>query len=557
MPAQAPGVIPALGPTEPLASLELLAGAVAGRGVALAPSSGDRAWSDGATIHVPDSGERVAAVVVQAGLLAIGTLRAAGALARGRRGTAERYLVLEACRAAAVPRLLPASIARNVLAAHDGPISGGTGESLRLARSRERIRPPPEWFGAIRPVASLRRGAAVEDGAGPARPGQTETNDEDAEPSTQGRLDGLLAAPLGEQAEPGRAQWLRRRRSRGDAAGGQEVAVRGTRDTPSAGGTRRRLPAGLLAALAGPPVVGARYPEWDHRRAAHRPGWCTVATYDPPVTAGAQPLAATRDDRLRRELARLGTAPARRPRQRDGDTLDLAALVDAELDRRRGDGGDPRVFAARERTGRDLGVLVLLDATGSTGESAGGRSVFAEQREVAAAPAATMHELGDRVATYAFSSRGRGHVRFLRVKGFDDAWDGAARRRLAALEPGGFTRLGAGVRHATHLLTAGAGTPSLALVAIGDGLPYCEGYEGRYAREDSRMALREAMAAGVGCVSLGLRSSTDAAVLADVWGEVVHRELAAPGELAAHVRPLLSEAVGRAHAVRRPAGGRR
>src|SRR5581483_8817902 len=120
---------------------------------------------------------------------------------------------------------------------------------------------------------------------------------------------------------------------------------------------------------------------------------------------------------------------------------------------------------------RDLGVLVLLDASGSTGAGSGVTRVFEQQRRLADALTGALDRLGDRVATYAFYSRGRDQVRFLRVKEFDHRYDRSARLRLAALEPGGYTRLGAAVRHATHLLGTRAGTASTLLVIIGDGLP--------------------------------------------------------------------------------------
>ena len=51
----------------------------------------------------------------------------------------------------------------------------------------------------------------------------------------------------------------------------------------------------------------------------------------------------------------------------------------------------------------------------------------------------------------------------LRVKDFEDRYDHGAERRLAALSPGGYTRLGAAIRHATYLLTERAGTALLLL----------------------------------------------------------------------------------------------
>lgn len=74
------------------------------------------------------------------------------------------------------------------------------------------------------------------------------------------------------------------------------------------------------------------------------------------------------------------------------------------------------------------------------------------------------------------------------------------------------------------------------LVLIGDGFPYESGYEDRYAEEDTRWSLREAVARGVGCVCVNVGSDTDAGKLERVWGEVPHRRLDDASSLARHVR---------------------
>jgi nitric oxide reductase activation protein len=89
------------------------------------------------------------------------------------------------------------------------------------------------------------------------------------------------------------------------------------------------------------------------------------------------------------------------------------------------------------------------------------------------------------------------------------------------------------------------------LVVVGDGLPYDDGYEHRYAQEDSRQALREAVAQGVGCVCLSVRSSTEDEVLERVWGAVPHRRLEDAAELSHHVHPLFRDALRTAGASRR------
>jgi nitric oxide reductase activation protein len=336
--------------------------------------------------------------------------------------------------------------------------------------------------------------------------------------------------------------------------GGDELPVGGHR-TGRVGKDAKRIeaPEDVVVQLVSTPV-GRRYPEWNWLSGRYRQDWCAVAEYDPRPSEHPAREDPGDDRRLRRELARLGLSHERHRRQDEGDVLDISSLIEFVVDRGAGVTADPRVYELKRRTAHDLGVLVLLDATGSTGESDEGQRVFDEQRRLAARLTAAFDELGDRVAGYAFQSWGRERVQFLRVKGFDDRYDHAAQHRLASLEPGGFTRLGAAIRHATHLLTTRAGTGNTLLIVVGDGLPYDDGYEHRYAQEDSRRALSEAVREGVACACVSVRSSTEPEVLERVWGNVPYRALDRPSDLARHATPLFRGALREAAASRRLIG---
>ncbi|MGH8195327.1 MAG: VWA domain-containing protein, partial [Woeseiaceae bacterium] len=224
--------------------------------------------------------------------------------------------------------------------------------------------------------------------------------------------------------------------------------------------------------------------------------------------------------------------------------LDIAGLVDYITDRRHGETSNPLIYEKALPTDRDMSVLVLLDATNSTNEEIDGGPIFEKERHLAGQLTASLDELGDQVAMYGFYSRGKDFVRFLRIKAFDDAFDTAAKRRLADVQPAGFTRLGAALRHGAHLLATEALTRNMVLVVIGDGLPYDDGYEGSYARADTRKAIHEAVRSGVGVVGLAIRSSTAPAIHQDIWSEVPFRVVANSDDVRAHVRSLFTDALG-------------
>ena len=544
----------------------LLAQAVAGRPVAVTETDSERSFTDGETIFLADlqSAALPASVVVQAALLAAGSLKpAVMTKIMGRRLVRLRYLTLEATRAASeLGVVIPERVRTQLEHLYDGPTPRSAEESLAWAAGRRGVPEAPEWLGTIKPIRVLRTTPAGV-GAAPIDEDLAGTTSEqpireldDEEESERSRILELFSAPIRNPLASMIQRFFGMGRAPGTGGGGAELPVGGS-TFGAVGPNARRAQRPVLPGLGllGAPI-GRLYPEWDFRAHRYRPDWCSVLELDPPAPPPDEqpaPIPAS-DHRLRRALARLGLTHERHRRQAEGDSIDLTALVDLMVDRAAGSTGDPRVYETNRRTAHDLGVLVLLDATGSTGESSEGRKVFDEQRVLTARLTGALDEIGDRVATYAFYSRGRHAVRFLRVKDFDDRYDHAARRRLQALAPGGYTRLGAAIRHATHVLSDRAGTSIRLLVLVGDGLPYEDGYEHRYAQEDSHRALREAVGRGVGCACVGVRTSTSDDVLERVWGGVPHVRLGDPADMHTDVRQLFGAAIKAAAASRRSIG---
>ena len=161
------------------------------------------------------------------------------------------------------------------------------------------------------------------------------------------------------------------------------------------------------------------------------------------------------------------------------------------------------------------------------------------QRAAAATLTAALHDLGDRVALYAFNSQGRWAVHVTRVKGFGDRLDGRVVRRLGGLVPAAYTRLGAAIRHGGCVLEERAGTSRRLLVVLSDGFAYDHGYEGPYGEADARRALAEVRRRGTGCLCLG-----DRAV-------VVNVPLPTPDQLPALIGPLFRAALRSAESQRR------
>jgi nitric oxide reductase activation protein len=177
--------------------------------------------------------------------------------------------------------------------------------------------------------------------------------------------------------------------------------------------------------------------------------------------------------------------------------------------------------------------------------------VHEQQRAAVANLTVALHDLGDRVALYAYYSQGRRAVSVVPVKRFDDHLDSRVMKRLNSLEPGAYSRLGAAIRHGSAVLAARGGTSRRLLVVLSDGLAFDHGYERAYGAADARRALTEARRRGIGCVCLTIGAGTDVQSLRRVFGSTAHATIARPDQLGGLIGPLFRSALRSAEVRRR------
>jgi nitric oxide reductase NorD protein len=528
----------------------LLATHVAGWAVDVTEApAGQAAHTNGQVIFVSAGGsdtEQRREVLLQSALLGAGSLhpRLVKAL-RARPSVARRYLALEGRRALA-------EVARHLqlAAIHrpDGePRTATADESLEMARSRTKLADPPDWFGVIRPSRLLAPAAGPRAKAtdkelrlefDPIDIPEAD-DDGDQEQSGESKILKLFENPLfNSQAL---SDYFRKMfggsRTPGEGTAGAEIQVRSVRRAHEAGANARPLPTRIHFTDDGKPGVavgvgGALYPEWDVHNDRYRPDWCRVLDFPLTVGPDISDAGVPHDDVLRRRLSRVGLGPKVLRGRADGDELDTEALIDLFVDLRSGYSPPEHVYLERRKLARNLGVLILLDASGSaTDTDQDGLAVHDHQRRAAATLAVTLEELGDRVAVYAFRSQGRHAVHLPAIKTFGQRFGAVGRARLNQLQPSGYTRLGAGIRGAGEILKTEAGTPNRLLLVLSDGFPYDDGYEGRYAEADASKALEELRTDGVACLCLSIGASADTNALERVFGSASYASAATLADL--------------------------
>ncbi|KAF1065421.1 MAG: hypothetical protein GAK45_02163 [Pseudomonas citronellolis] len=292
---------------------------------------------------------------------------------------------------------------------------------------------------------------------------------------------------------------------------------------------------------------GIRLPEWDYRRQsllAEHVGLQVMSPRDASPAPLPQALA-TVARRLRRQFEGLRQQPQWLHRQAQGAEVDLDAWLDFSVERRLGACSEPGLFLERRQCRRDLACLLLADLSMSTDAHIDDQHRVIDMiGDSLLLFSEALQAVGDRFALYGFSSLRRNRVRLTQVKTFEERHGDAVRRRILALRPGYYTRMGAAIRQATRLLLERKERQRLLLI-LTDGKPNdLDCYEGRYGIEDTREAVLEARRAGLlpFCITIDREA---ASYLAHMFGQQGYLVLHDPAQLPARLPQLYRQLTGR------------
>ncbi len=284
-----------------------------------------------------------------------------------------------------------------------------------------------------------------------------------------------------------------------------------------------------------PDEVAYSYDEWDRELADTRVGWCRVV--EKKVKRGDRNFVELTRSRyrgvissIRYQFQLMKPENLRRiPNELDGDDYDLNAVIDFVMDRRADGRQSERLYTKRLRRERDVAVSFLLDQSSSTARTIGrhplqpythpGRRIIEVEKEGLVLMSEALEAVGDAYSIYGFTSEGRRNVKFYVVKDFNESYTAEIEQRIGGINYQHNTRLGAAVRHAAARLKQQEARTRL-LIVLSDGRPYDHDYgDARYAREDTREALRQARLDGITpfCITIDRDSETE---LRDLYGDV-------------------------------------
>ena len=275
-------------------------------------------------------------------------------------------------------------------------------------------------------------------------------------------------------------------------------------------------------------VVGLpprHYPEWDYGSQTYRPDWVSVyESLHPKGDASSIDRLLRKHDALAKRLKRLLDLlkPQDKVRiryQEEGSELDLDVALRSLIDFKGGATPDPRINMSHKTSGRDIAVLLLLDLSESLKEKVAGsdQTILELSQEAVSLLAWAIDRLGDPFAIGGFHSNTRHDVRYYHLKGFSESWGDEVKARLAAMDAGFSTRMGAAMRHAAHYLGARQADKKLMLI-LTDGEPSdVDSPDGRLLIEDARQAVKELGRDGIYTYCINLDPQADAYV-SDIFG---------------------------------------
>ena len=276
------------------------------------------------------------------------------------------------------------------------------------------------------------------------------------------------------------------------------------------------------------------YDEWDSSKRIYKENFCKVYPklqqktdpnyYRNTITKNASTLLG-----LRKMLTNVNNKMQQQKRQTQGDEFDIDAITDLYVDVHSQRTPSEKIYISNRKKEKDLSILILLDISLSSDGYAAGNRVIDVEKEVSILFGEILNEFNIDFSIDSFYSKTRNFSTYLTVKDFDENWN-IAKHKIGAVEPNGYTRIGAALRHAGARLDK-RNTKNKWVIVISDGKPNdYDKYEGKYGINDVKQALRELNARNINSYALAIEAEAKY-YLPQMFGQNHYQILTTPVEL--------------------------
>ena len=277
-----------------------------------------------------------------------------------------------------------------------------------------------------------------------------------------------------------------------------------------------------------------KYDEWDCKKGNYKKDFCKVypltqlkpdaVYYRNTISKNASTLLG-----LRKMLTSVNNKMQQQRRLNQGEEFDIDAITDLFTDVHSRKSPSEKVYLSNRKKEKDLSILILLDISLSSDGYAAGNRVIDVEKEVSILFGEILNEFNIDFSIDSFYSKTRNYSTYLTVKDFDTSWD-IAKHRVGAIEPNGYTRIGAALRHAGARLDQRQ-TKNKWVILLSDGKPNdYDKYEGKYGIQDVKQALRELNERQIHSYALAIEAQAKY-YLPQMFGQNHYQILTTPVEL--------------------------
>lgn len=276
------------------------------------------------------------------------------------------------------------------------------------------------------------------------------------------------------------------------------------------------------------------YDEWDYTKRTYKNDFCKVYPktllktnvnyYNKTLNENRSTLSG-----LRKMLTTVNNKYQQQRRQTQGDEFDIDALTDLFVDVHSGHTPSEKIYLSKRKKEKDLSILLLLDVSLSSDGYAAGNRVIDVEKQVSILFGEILEEFNIDFSIDCFYSKTRNHSSYITLKGFDEDWN-KAKFKVGAIEPSGYTRIGAALRHSGAMLDK-RDTKNKWVILISDGKPNdYDKYEGKYGVNDVKQALRELNERNINSYALAIEAQAKY-YLPQMFGQNHYQILTTPVEL--------------------------
>lgn len=276
------------------------------------------------------------------------------------------------------------------------------------------------------------------------------------------------------------------------------------------------------------------YPEWNYAKNEYKPNYCNVfpltqATTDTNYYQKTILENATTLQGLRKMLTSVNNKMQQVRRQTDGDEFELDALSDMYVDIHSKRTPNENIYLSKRKKEKDISILLLLDISLSSDGYADGNRVIDVEKKVSILFGEILNEYDIDFAVQGFYSKTRNFSSYVCLKEFDENWS-ISKHKIGSIEPRGYTRIGAALRHSGFLLSKRQ-TKNKWVILLSDGKPNdYDKYEGKYGIQDVKQALHELKSQNINSYALAIEAQAKY-YLPQMFGQNHYQILTTPVEL--------------------------